>query len=441
MGIDLLHARRKLRTMSGLVLIVAGVLASATAAAQFANVVLTPQGESENEPSVAINRKNPKNIIVAASGHVYRSSDGGSTWETCALSAGVANHGDNVIVSDRKGDFYLFHLSGESEGHSDRIACQVSKDNGVTWNLAGIMTANAEVRNPSVALEARSGEILMEWTQYDAYGSDDDSKHSRVMTAESKDGKKWSTPTPVSRQGDCRDGNDTPKGATPVISREGYRVSTWSHEEKIYADRSFDKGRTWLSNDIEVEKQPGGSTLVIPGLAYGGGLPVLVMNLTSGRYAGTLNLFWADQRNGSNDTDIWFSRSVNYGDNWTPAARINDDEKGRQQFTPAATADQSNGNLYVVYYDRRSYDDNQTDVYLAFSRDHGATFSNVKISDRPFMPDPSLPPGDRIGVDAHQGIVVAAWTRFDEGATRIVFVAMRDSDLPGEPKNASASPK
>ncbi|MDV3308327.1 MAG: exo-alpha-sialidase [Cyclobacteriaceae bacterium] len=442
MGIKLFRIpARELHAIAFLAFVLSGVLAAGTAAAQFSNVILTPPGESDYDPSIVINRKNPRNIVVAGSRHVYRSSDGGTTWETVALSPDVPNHGGVTVVSDRKGDLYLFHLSGESEERSDRIACQISKDNGATWSLQGVMTAaDADIRNPSVTIDARSGEFLVQWTQYDKYGSDDESHHSRVMISESKDGKKWSTPLPISRQGDCRDGNTTPKGATVVISRDGYRVSTWSHEEKIYADRSFDKGRTWLSNDIEVEKQPGGSNPVIPGLAYGSGLPVLVMNHTSGRYAGTLNLFWADQRNGADDTDIWFSRSVNYGDNWTPATRINDDAKGKHQFAPAPAIDQSNGNIYVVYYDRRNFDDNQTEIFLAFSRDQGSTFTNVKISDNPFTPDSSLPSSGRIGIDVHNGVIVSAWTRYDEGATRIVFAVMRDSDL-SAPKEVSASPE
>lgn len=426
----------------GLALVLAGVLSGGSVAAQFTNVVLTQPGVSEYDPSVAINRKDPRNIIVAGSRNVYRSSDGGATWQTCTLSSEASHHGGPMVVSDRKGDFYLFHLSGESGGRSDRIACQVSKDGGATWSLAGFMTVpDADLRNPYVAMEARSGEFMLQWTQYDTYGSDDEALHSRVMIAESKDGKKWTTPLPISRQGDCRDENTTPKGATAAVSRDGYRVTTWTHEEKIYADRSFDKGRTWLSNDIEVEKNPGGSNLVIPGLPNGGGLPMLVMNQTSGRYAGTLNLFWADQRNGADDTDIWFSRSVNYGDNWTSPARINDDGKGKHQFTPAAVIDQSNGNMYVVFYDRRDADANQTEVSLAFSRDQGTSFTNVKISSDPFVPDPSLPCGVRISIDAHEGLIVAAWTRYDDGATRIVFVAMKDSDLAAPEKNASVSPE
>src|SRR5258707_11088133 len=43
----------------------------------------------------------------------------------------------------------------------------------------------------------------------------------------------------------------------------------------------------------------------------------------------------------------------------------------RSQFLPWITVDQTNGSVYIVYYDRRSYDDLQTDVYHNFrSEEH-----------------------------------------------------------------------
>ena len=50
------------------------------------------------------------------------------------------------------------------------------------------------------------------------------------------------------------------------------------------------------------------------------------------------------------------------------------------------SVDSTNGFLYCVFYDRRNYSDNQTDVFLAVSRDGGNTFSNHRISESPFTP-------------------------------------------------------
>jgi hypothetical protein len=279
-------------------------------------------------------------------------------------------------------------------------------------------------------MNSRSGEFLLLWTQFDQYGSADDAHKSMIMLSQSKEGKKWSEPVRLtSSEGDCSNGDRTPRGGTAVVSRDGYMVAAWSQNERLFVDRSFNKGGTWLTNDIEIEKQPGGWSFDIPGLEETNGMPTLLIDKSSDRYAGSLYLIWADQRNGEDDTDIWFSRSLNYGDSWTPAMKINDDEKGSHQFMPAVAIDQTTGNLYIVYYDRRAYDDDRTDVYLAYSKDHGNTFSNVKISEAPFKTGTAPSLGDYIGIDASNGIVVPVWTRIDEGISSIIATVIKEADL------------
>ena len=428
-------AYRKKRRMQDLIAVALGgcllCLAPATGFAQYSNTVLDGSG-SDSSPSVAVNRKNPQNIIVAtAGGGLYRSVDGGSNWQKGEFSKADANYGANVLVAERKGDLYNFHLSGTGDGSKmDKIVCQMSKDGGMTWAPVGSAAATgADIRLPGVGMNTRSGEFLLLWTQFDQYGSDNEAHKSRIMLAQSKDGKKWSGPVRVSQEGDCANDDLTPRGGNAVVSKDGYMVSAWAYDQKLYVDRSFDKGRTWLSNDIEAAKQPGGSVLEIPGLSTANGLPTLLIDQSSGRFAGSLYLIWADQKNGEEDTDIWCSRSLNYGDSWTPPVRVNNDEKGSHQFMPAGVLDPSTGKLYIVYYDRRRQEDEKTDIYLAYSTDQGSTFSSVKISENPFQPDPSLPIGEYISIDASGGVIVPAWTRIDEGASSVVVTVIRDSDL------------
>ena len=79
------------------------------------------------------------------------------------------------------------------------------------------------------------------------------------------------------------------------------------------------------------------------------------------------------------------------------------------------TIDQANGNIYIVFYDRRNYDDRNTDVYLAVSTDGGETFENVKISDSPFYPSSSVFFGDYTNITAYNGQVRPVWCRLDDG--------------------------
>ena len=72
--------------------------------------------------------------------------------------------------------------------------------------------------------------------------------------------------------------------------------------------------------------------------------------------------------------------------------------------------DPSTGYIYVVFYDRRAYDDAQTDVYLAYSKDGGQTFINQKISEMPFTPNKRIFFGDYNDISAVNGSIRPIWT-------------------------------
>jgi hypothetical protein len=82
-----------------------------------------------------------------------------------------------------------------------------------------------------------------------------------------------------------------------------------------------------------------------------------------------------------------------------------------------------------MYYDRRAYDDNRTDVYLAYSMDGGASFKNVRISESPFIPAEGVFFGEYNNISAHKGIITPIWTRVDEGKTSVWTTVIKHEDL------------
>jgi hypothetical protein len=137
---------------------------------------------------------------------------------------------------------------------------------------------------------------------------------------------------------------------------------------------------------------------------------------------------WSDQRNGEDDTDIWISKSTDGGNTWTEALRVNDDEPGKQQFFTWMTVDQANGDIYIVFYDRRNYDDRNTDVYLARSTDGGETFENLLISETPFLPSSNVFFGDYSNITAHNHQVRPIWARA-EGSSMSIWTAIIDMSV------------
>jgi hypothetical protein len=306
-----------------------------------------------------------------------------------------------------------------------------SEDGGETW-AAGepIAVNNPKDQRQGWATTDSKGNLFVTWTQFDKYGDTGPDCKSNVMFSMSKNGKKWSDPFVITQlSGNCAGAGDAPQGARPAVTYDGKVMVAWSDQGKLYLDRSFNGGELWLSNDIVVADQPGGSDLKIPGHDRSSGMPVLMTDNSKSPYKGSLYLVWADQRNGANDTDIWFTRSHNFGDNWSSPARVNDDGKGKHQYLPAMAVDPATGYLYIIYYDRRNYDDNRTDVYVAYSKDGGASFKNVLISEKPFTPEEDVIFVKYNDISAQRGIIAPIWTRVDDGKTSVWTAVIKQEEL------------
>ena len=82
-----------------------------------------------------------------------------------------------------------------------------------------------------------------------------------------------------------------------------------------------------------------------------------------------------------------------------------------------------------MYYDRRNYKDNQTDVYLAVSRDGGLTFTDHRISEESFMPDQEVFFGDYLNIAAVNGTIRPIWPRMDYGKTSLWIALIQEKEL------------
>ncbi|MFN0033859.1 MAG: sialidase family protein [Saprospiraceae bacterium] len=399
-------------------------------------------GHGPCEPSIAVSPKNPQNVVAGAIlNRYYWSKDGGRTWENDILkskSSGV--FGDPVLIADWKGNFYFSHLSDpEGEGWAsekllDRIVIQKSTDGGKTYDdgaWCGLHHPKDQDK-PWLCADPKTGHVACTWTEFDKYASRDLEKdHSRILFSQSTDsGKSWSEAMAITQfEGNCLDGDDTTEGAVPAYGPNGEIYVAWSYGEKIWFDRSTDGGKTWLEKDIVAAEQPGGWEIEIAGLNRTNVMPVLVCDLSPSPRRGTLYLCWGDQRNGADDTDIFVAQSLDGGLTWSKPARVNDDTKGRQQFLPWLTIDQATGHMYAVFYDRRNHADEQTDVYVAVSRDGAKSFKNLKVSAEPFTPTSFVFFGDYNHIAAHNGVVRPIWTRMDKGSLS-VWTAIMDFKMP-----------
>jgi len=411
----------------------------------FKNVKLEPAALSsviygQTEPAIAIDPKNPEIIAAGCILHdYYYSTDGGEIWKSKKMKSKYGVWGDPVLMFDTTGRVYFFHLANyKKTSWIDRIVCQSAKTPDGKFNEGTFPKPNGTKAQDKhwTVLNPMNNEIYMTWTQFDAYGSKLKEDSSIIVFSKSADqGKTWTDPLRISYYGgDCIDDDNTVEGAVPAVGPNGEIYVTWTGPKGLVMQRSLDGGLTWLEREQEIHVHHGGWTLDIPGLNRANGLPILVSDLSNGPNRGTLYMNWCDQRNGETDTDSWLSYSKDQGKSWSEPIRVNQDDSKKHQFFTWMSIDQSNGNLYFVYYDRRNYEDDQTDVYLTTSRDGGKTFIDTRISDSPFIPFEKVFFGDYLNIASVDGVIRPIWPRMDNGKISLWVTLVSEEDLLKEVK-------
>ena len=400
--------------------------------AQPVNVRIDAPGANPEEVSIAINPKNPDNMIAGANLRYYFwSTDAGRTWTQSQLPANT--YGDPCVIFDADGRAYYAHLTVGW----DAITVRTSDDGGKTWSqgvkLRGpssdsakpgsLFRSSLQDKEWLIADMTQSpyrGTIYASWSDFTKYGSRSPVDSSVIVFARSTDrGDSFEPFVRVSDiAGDAIDSDNSMEGAVPAVGPEGEVYLAWSGPQGLYFDRSFDGGRTW-GKDKVLTTLPGGWDFDISGINRSNGLPVTICDISNAATKGTLYINWIDFRNG--DPDVFILRSTDKGDTWSQPIRVNNDGKGngKEQFLTWATVDPVTGELSVVYYDRRRYDSDSTDVFLARSTDGGATFTNSKISSSGFFPSANVFFGDYNCISAYNGRIRPIWTRLNNDTLTI----------------------
>ena len=411
------------------------LLFNQTLISQHQNILISNLNDAE-EPTIAINPYDTDKIIAGANiNNVYYSMDGGLSWQISTLSSQYGVWGDPCVIVDTAGDYYFFHLANLvplGGNWIDRIVCQKSQDGGISWTDGNYMGLNGSKAQDKewASVDRNSNNIFVTWTEFDNYSSTAAQDSSRILFSLSHDGgASWLDPPIKINQisGDCVDSDNTVEGAVPAIGPNGEIYVGWVGPAGIVFDKSLDTGNTWLENDIFVSDIPGGWDFSVPGISRCNGLPVTLCDTSGGQFNGNIYINWSDQRNGTDNTDIWLAKSTDGGNSWSAPIKINDDTTISHQFFTWMAIDQTNGNLYFVFYDRRNYSDNQTDVYMAFSSDGGNSFENFKISESPFLPNQNIFFGDYTNISAYNNIIRPIWTRLDNSQLSI-WTAIVDTD-------------
>lgn len=397
-----------------------------------------------NEPGIAVNPRNPAQIVGVYQGpaRAVYSTDSGRTFTSASgtVPTDWRIAGDVSVTFDDRGAAYLCYLVFDKLGTTsywrhgagrNGIYVRRSPDGGATWDTTPVaVRAWYTGHEPGMQYEdmprifadnsprsPNAGNLYVGWIEWQI-------DKSIMLFARSTDhGKTWSAPIRISTQaGFPRDDNGDVVGFHGVVGADGTIYAVWNWGLTIVMATSRDGGRTMSPSRVVQRVGPPyfGGTGAVPGLGRVFGFPQV------GVYESNVYLSWSDFRNG--DIDVFLAASRDRGRTWSPPVRVTTDSlhSGRDQFFQFLAVDPTNGDVYVQFFDRRDDPANRrTGFTLARSTNGGRTFNNYSWSDDTFEGRNAFL-GDYTWLTAYDGRVYGIWAE----------TASTDSSSSPEPRPA-----
>ncbi len=384
--------------------------------ALFTDYNISNNDTPQNEPSVRISRANP-NIIVAAwrdfregwqepnvvrrIGYSY-SHDGGLTWSASQLLPDpLPNHlsqSDPVLTSDAEGNFYISSTSRQPVTNYNRdMLIYKSTDDGVSFLLHATAVPGSGQQGEDkewifcdpVPTNPTYDQVMIVWR---SFGPVPKIKFRKSDLG----GTFWGSTVEVS------DGY-WGQGANLATGTNGNIYVVW-WDGGLMFDRSMDGGSSFGTD----------SYISSYGYQINTTFPYVCVDYSNKSSRGNVYTVWADARNGTDD--IWFQRSTDHGDTWMSSPIMVNDVEDNLQYWPMIECDE-NGRIVIIYFDERE-GPNDMNAYLAYSDDHGNTWTNTRLSNETFSgatPNSNVRFGDYIGIDAYDGKIVPVWTDDRDG--------------------------
>ena len=386
---------------------------------------MTAEAGYFNEPSIAVNPRNPRQVVAAyqVPAHIAYSEDSGDSWRL-ASSVAPKNYkisGDVSVTYDAQGHAILCYIAFDKLGTANYwghnatrngIFIKRSLDGGKSWEENAIPVIE-HATQPGIPFEDKpyivadntnspySGNLYVGWTQFTL------TKSVILFSSSTDGGKTWSSPMEIStHEGLPRDDNGSVEGFTGAVGPDGTLYVVWADGSSIAFTESRDGGRSFSRSRKILDTAP--SYFDVEDVSRSNGFPQIGIDPRGKN--GVLYVTWSDYRNG--DVDVFCSTSRDRGRKWSPAVRVNSDSihDGADQFFQWLAVDPQNGTANVIFYDRREDPQNvKTKVTLARSDDGGGTFANYLWSEEPFAGNRQFI-GDYLGIAAWRGQVYGVWT-------------------------------
>jgi hypothetical protein len=418
---------------------------------------LTPGPGFFTEPSIAINPRDPRQVVAAFqdNAHISFSIDSGRHWQA-ATGIAPPNYrvsGDVSAAFDNRGHAILCYMAFDKLGRLNYWAngatrnglfVRRSLDGGATWETNHIPIVEHPTE-PGIPWEDKpyivaddtdgpyGGNLYVGWTRWTL-------ADSQIRLSRSTDGGlTWSAPVEINGQrGLPRDDNGALEGFAGAVGSDGTLYAIWSADGKLQFTLSRDGGRTFArAREI---LQTGPTMFQLQAFSHANGFPQIAVERRADN-RGRVYVTWSDYRNGG--VDVFCATSTDRGRRWGAPVRVNNDpiHNGSDHFFQWLAVDPVTGEADVLFYDRRADPRNRAQIVaLARTTDGGRSFENYAWTDAAFQTNDDVFMGDYSGIAAYAGRVYGVWTEKPDSKTRGTIVRVGVADFGAGGAAGSASP-
>ncbi len=391
----------------------------------FELINITNGNDAQSETWIAINPKNPNNLIATANDNKYLggyqnwrmsswiSFDGGQTWKHSTTPANIGIYIDYPqsgsmtifdpgVAFDTDGNaVYTYGFtqvtSNQLEGENGVFAV-MSTNGGTSWDgwgedlpISPIALSSNETSSPfhdryttacdNVSNTEYRNNFYCTWQRFV-------SKAGVSFSYSEDKGESWSSPMLLSNA-------PSTQAPMPAVGPDGEVYVAWissnyqTEEASAVVIKSTNGGKNW-GNSITAQKvysigtrnaTSGRFTFTNKQGMRVSSPPQIAVDASSKPSRGYVYVVQAGRETAQGKYGVWISRSTNGGQIWKKV-RIDNNEERNDMFFPSITVDPITGTIAVLYYSSQNDSEKNQgiDAYLSISNDGGDTWSQIRLT-------------------------------------------------------------